>query len=360
MTAGVFCAMALSAWRDRGALAMALLLPPLMFLVFATAFAGTSGTRLEVRLAAFAAQDTAATSRFVDAVRRAPFLRGDLVVAGSRADLEARVRGGEVDAGLLISAAGAASRPDVVVVEDPGKAIASSLLVASLGEIVDGRMPGSDGPPQPAGVSIETTSPLPRGTISAAYYAGGVTTLFLLFAAVQSAMTLIEERNAGLLDRILAGPGSAAAVVLGKFAFMVLQGIGQCVIVFAVADLAYGVDPLRRPLPWLVTTCAAAAAAAALALGLAAACRTRQQAQAASTFAILVMSAVGGSMAPRFTMPTWLQHLGWLTPNTWIIEAYQDSLWRGLPTGGLVTTWLALLGFTALGLAAAAAIELRR
>ena len=43
---------------------------------------------------------------------------------------------------------------------------------------------------------------------------------------------------------------------------------------------------------------------------------------------VLVMSAVGGSMVPRFLMPPELQGLGWFTPNTWVLEAYSAVFWQ--------------------------------
>ena len=66
-----------------------------------------------------------------------------------------------------------------------------------------------------------------------------------------------------------------------------------------------------------------------LAMLLATACQTRRQAQTVANTVILVLSALGGSMVPRFFMPQSLQDLGWLTPNTWALEAYSGIFWRG-------------------------------
>ena len=69
--------------------------------------------------------------------------------------------------------------------------------------------------------------------------------------------------------------------------------------------------------------------------------------------AILIVSAIGGSMVPRFFMPPLMQSLGWLTPNTWGLEAYASVFWREAPLSALSVTLLLLTGAGLLGLALA-------
>lgn len=80
-----------------------------------------------------------------------------------------------------------------------------------------------------------------------------------------------------------------------------------------------------------------------------------------STFVILILAAVGGSMVPRFLMPPWLQSAGWLTPHAWVIDAYQGLLWRDEGAGLLYKPWLVLglIGAAGLALAQAAARRAR-
>ena len=56
-------------------------------------------------------------------------------------------------------------------------------------------------------------------------------------------------------------------------------------------------------------------------------------------------------MVPRFFMPQWLQQLGWLTPNTWALEAYSAIFWRGAGLGEVLLpcTLLLALGLFSLG-----------
>jgi ABC-2 type transport system permease protein len=176
-----------------------------------------------------------------------------------------------------------------------------------------------------------------------AYYAGAVAVLFLLFSAVHGAISLLEERESGILDRILAGPGRTGVLVNGKFLFLVAQGFVQVGVIFLIAWIVHGVDLPGHLGAWAGTTLATSGAAAGLALALAAACRTRRQAQTIANVAILILSAVGGSMVPRFFMPPLLRDLGWLTPNTWALEAYTATFWRDESVRALLLPWLVLL-----------------
>jgi ABC-2 type transport system permease protein len=177
------------------------------------------------------------------------------------------------------------------------------------------------------------------------YYAGAVAILFLLFAAMQGAISMIDERNAGIVDRLVAGPGGYTVVVVGKGLFLTLQGVSQTALIFAVAWLLYGLDWPGRFGLWLVTALLASAVAAWLGLLLASLCRSRQQAQTASAFVVLILSAIGGSMIPRFLMPGWLRELGWLTPNAWVIESWHGIFWRRAELADLTAGWAVLFGF---------------
>jgi ABC-2 type transport system permease protein len=177
---------------------------------------------------------------------------------------------------------------------------------------------------------------------------------------MQGAMSLIEERRTGMRLRLGLSAGGVAPLMIGRMLWLISLGVAQAFVLFAVAMVIYRIPLLESLGPWLMTAVCAAGAAAGIALLVAAACRTREQAQAVGTFVVLILAAVGGSMAPRFLMPAALQTLGWLTPHAWVIEAYQTILWRRIVNFQVLEAWLVLAGFGAGGFGLALAIESRR
>ena len=75
-------------------------------------------------------------------------------------------------------------------------------------------------------------------------------------------------------------------------------------------------------------TLVTASAASGFGLVLATLCRTRSQLSGISTMVILSMSAIGGSMFPRFLMSDTMQSFGLLTFNAWAIDGYTKVFWR--------------------------------
>lgn len=189
-----------------------------------------------------------------------------------------------------------------------------------------------------------------RAPSAVTYYAGAVAMLFLLFSALTGAMTYLDERDTGLLDRLAIGPGGVGVLIDGKFMFLCAQGFLQVTVIYLVGWAMFGIELWSNLLPWAATTLTAAVAAAGLAMAFVTLCRSKQQAQSLGQMLILVVSAVGGSMVPRYLMPGYVQSLGWATPNTWALDAYSSIFARadGFMTLLLPWTVLAITGLVGL------------
>lgn len=403
MSLVVMRAMLLGFLHDRGAVVMALVLPVAVFLVFAAIFAGATGEQLRITVAVADEIRSADSQRLLRALARDPALalRADDTL--SAAEVRRLVRQGSVDAGLIVRRDGRAlgdltgpGRAPLVVVSDPVRAVAARVLAGQIQEVyfaalsdvalggvarllAEGfvtlepaqqqELAGGLEALRQATLAAEAAGASPAGVLESllddqptrpevgqshvAYYAGAVAILFLLFAAVHGALTLLEERDSGLLDRVLAGPGGMGAVITGKFLFLVAQGSVQVTVIFLLAWAVYGVDLPGHLGPYALVTLAAAGAAAGLALAITTACSSRRQAQTLANIVVLIVSAVGGSMVPRFLMPPLMQQLGWLTPTAWALEAYTSVFWRGDPLERLMLPVVLLVVSGALSLVVA-------
>jgi len=192
-----------------------------------------------------------------------------------------------------------------------------------------------------------------RGSL-VSFYAAGIGVMFLLFSSVAGAGgTLLDEVDSGTLERLLSTNIGMTGLLVGKWLLLALIGCTQLTVMFLWGKVAFGL-PLFSHLPgFIVMTAATAAAAAALGLVLATIARTRAQLSGFSTILILTMSALGGSMFPRFLMSENMQKLGLLTFNAWALDGYLKVFWRDAAIWQLWPQVLVLAVLTAvfLGLA---------
>ena len=173
-----------------------------------------------------------------------------------------------------------------------------------------------------------------------AFQAAGIGVMFLLFSMTNAAGSLIEAEQTGTLERLLNSRLTMGGLVLGYWGFAVLLGVAQLVVMFVFGWAVFGLE-LWTPehfIGFLIMTVATAAAAAAFGMILGTACRSQAQLSGLSTIIVLVMSAVGGSMVPRFLLKQnpFLDKLGLLTFNGWAIDGFQKVFWYET---GLASLW---------------------
>ena len=175
-----------------------------------------------------------------------------------------------------------------------------------------------------------------------AMYAAGIAVLFLLFSSTGNAATLLEEQETGTLDRILASRAGLTHVLVGKWLGLFVLGCLQITTMFVWADLVFNIR-LRDHLPgFCIMTASTSVATASFAIFLATLSKSRTQLNALSILIILSMSALGGSMIPRFAMSDRMKEIGQWTFNAWAIDGYQKVFWYQLPINSLETEVLVL------------------
>ncbi|MGE0758994.1 MAG: ABC transporter permease [Pirellulaceae bacterium] len=176
------------------------------------------------------------------------------------------------------------------------------------------------------------------------YSAAGIGVMFLLFSMSGAGGSILEEVETGTLERLLNSAVSLGQILLAKWLFFTAFAVVQLSVMFAWGAIFFGVDLAspRRLAGFLVMTCVTAGAAAAFGIFLATVCRTRSQLGAISTILILIMSALGGSMVPRFLMPDFMKVTSRLTFNGWALDGYLKVFWYGDPRASLASSLLSL------------------
>ena len=378
--------------RDRVVLALIFLLPVMFFSIFATVFGNQRDSTNKIKVAVADLENSAYSVKLVEALKA----EGGLKVwttekeDGTGAPLdrekaEALVKAGTVPAAIVLPKGfGAGGRffardetaPKIQLLADVSDPIATQMVQGLLQKVSFtaapallasegvGMLERYGGPLTPAqkdsmsqwtkalendqtasqaasnmGPAIDVVNVMQPGYGNVgivSFYAAGIGVMFLLFSASGAGGALLDEQDSGTLDRLIGSRAGMTGVLAGKWLFVTLMGVVQLTVMFIWGAIAFGL-PLANHLPgFYVMSIVTAAAAAAFGMLLATMCRSRAQLSGISTIVILAMSAVGGSMFPRFLMTEGMQRMGLVTFNAWALDGYIKVFWRNVP---LIELW---------------------
>ena len=374
--------------RDRAGFTLAFVVPVVFFSVVALVFGGPRAGTRRIPVAVADEDGSENSRRFVAALRRETGLR---VLAGhlpegksaevpwTRATAERAVRDGEVPVALVVPKGfgeapirfgpAADDAPTLLLLADSADPVAPQIVggllqkvaltalpdaVASTGIAQMDRWGASLTPEQKARLSegLARLEERARGGAAAggsaglvpvtvrdvlgeskkspasALLAAGLGVMFLLFSASGAGGALIEESESGTLDRILGTRVTMTQLLSGKLLYLSGIAVAQLLVMFVWGQVFFGVELLRHLGGFFVMSIVTALACSAFGLVLAAASKTRMQLVALSNLLILVMSALGGSMVPRYLLSETIQKLGLVTLNAWAIDGFLKVFWR--------------------------------
>lgn len=172
----------------------------------------------------------------------------------------------------------------------------------------------------------------------------GMLCMFILFMGLDRAKGLIQERATGTLLRVRTCPVRPSAILVGSALSTTVIGLLVSVAVYAAGMAVFGVRVLGSPLGFALVVLAQAIFVGGFALFLTGVGRTESQIANIGSFAILVLSFLGGAWLPSFLMPDWVQAVAHATPTYWATRGLAAMTWRGLPLTDALIPVVVLLG----------------
>ena len=389
--------------RDRAALALSFILPVTFFTIFAVIFGGRRDTTPKITVIIVDEDHSDASQRLVQGLKQESSLvvksRPEPVKGVEQPEYtaetaETAVKAGTAPVAVVIPrgfgqnpiAFGSpdADRPTIQLLEDSSDAVAPQMITGLLQKVVMTSMPdlmaeagSKDFEEFAGGLTPEQRDRMNKGLRQlreraqsgetnntnqglvalhakvvvgenknnpmVSFYAAAIGVMFLLFTASGAAGALLDEAESGTLDRVLSSHVTMTGLLLGKLIYNSLLAFAQLVLMFLWGWAVFRLDFWSHIPGFIVMGICTAVAVAAFGMLLASVCSTRAQLGAVSTLVILVMSAIGGSMFPRFLMPEAMQKAGLLTINAWAIDGFTKVFWRDEPLSHLWPQVLVLL-----------------
>jgi ABC-2 type transport system permease protein len=181
----------------------------------------------------------------------------------------------------------------------------------------------------------------------------GTMVMFTMLVLLTSgAVTLVVEREQGLLKRLASAPISRGSVVLGKWGARMALGLVQIAFAMIAGTVLFKMD-WGSALPMvLVVMTGWAAFAAGLAIVIANVTRTTAQTTGLGVLGTQVLAALGGCWWPIEVTPPWMQKLALALPTGWTMDALHKLVNFGdgsrvaiphvvaLTAGALVLGWI--------------------
>jgi ABC-2 type transport system permease protein len=183
------------------------------------------------------------------------------------------------------------------------------------------------------------------------FMAPGILAQSVLFVAIFYGISIIWERDLGIVHKFLVSPTPRGALVLGKALSAGIRSLSQAVIIYALA-LLLGVQMNWSPLALLgvvATVILGAAMFSTVSLIIASLVKTRERFMGMGQVLTMPLFFASNAIYPISMMPAWLQIISHLNPLTYEVDALRAlMLAHGTSNFGLALDFCFLLVATVL------------
>ncbi|OUL28433.1 multidrug ABC transporter permease [Nostoc sp. T09] len=174
------------------------------------------------------------------------------------------------------------------------------------------------------------TRAIPTGNLSyLEFMAPGILAQSVLFVAIfTGGMTLIWERDLGIVHKFLASPIPRAAMVLGKAVACGIRSLSQIVIIYGLA-LLLGVKLNLNPLALLqvvVIVLLGAACFCVFSLIIGCLVRSRERFTGIGQLITMPLFFASNAIYPLSLMPGWLHIISSINPLTYEVDALRATM----------------------------------
>jgi ABC-2 type transport system permease protein len=314
--------------RDRRTLAMMILLPVLLLVVFGYAASFDVDQVKTVVVGPRAEQVAAALPERLDVVRVVP--------AEGRQDAVEALRDADAAVAVVTSDAG---QPQVLV--DGADLFAARSVVTAL----KGR-PGLPEPEVLFNPELKTSIIMVPGLM-------GVVLVFV--GTIATALGVVRERQSGTLEQLAVMPFRARDVLAGKLLPYLLVAAVDLVVIVAVGVLVFDVPFAGSPLVFALGALLFLFVTVGTGVLISTVSETQGQAIQLALLIMLPQILLSGLIFPLDAMPAGVRWIGYLLPLTYFIEVARGVMVKGTPFDALLLPlgMLAVLGVAVFGLSIA-------
>ena len=196
----------------------------------------------------------------------------------------------------------------------------------------------------PSPVSVRDVSATVKQLDNTTFYTAGLASFFLFFTVTFGVNSLLEERHAGTLSRLLAAPLPKWSIIFGKAITSFGLGLVSMLILIVATSFILGAD-WGNPIGVALLVVAATASAIGVMAMVSAVARTSEQGAVFSSIAAVVLGILGGTFFPISQAGGVLASLRFVAPHAWFLQGLGDL--AGGAIGDTVPAVVALLGFAA-------------
>jgi ABC-2 type transport system permease protein len=183
------------------------------------------------------------------------------------------------------------------------------------------------------------------------FMAPGILAQSVLFIAIFYGISVIWERDLGIVHKLLVTPTPRTALVLGKGLSAGCRALSQAFIIYFLASLL-GVKIDWRPhavMGVLIAVVLGAALFSTFSLIIACLVKTRERFMGIGQVLTMPMFFASNAIYPIAMMPSWLRAVAWCNPLTYEVDALRAlMLVDGTSEFGLTVDFLVLFGTTSM------------